>query len=121
VLKSTFATFHADQLHFGTGQVSRRRHQPKAIDLGVLNDLVEWGVTDDGGVCRRVNGAAIDAEPTRRVALRIEVNDEHALTGKRKVGGEVDDRSGLADAALLVRAGYDVAHSTAKAVRIHVC
>src|SRR5918995_1066396 len=45
---------------------------------------------------------AVDAEPGRGIALRIEIEDEHLLADGRKRGSQVDRRCGLADAALLV-------------------
>ena len=46
--------------------------------------------------------AAIDAETGRGVALRIEIDDQHALADRSERGAEIDRRGGLADAALLV-------------------
>jgi hypothetical protein len=42
------------------------------------------------------------AEPGRRIALRIGVNDEHALSEHRKRRAEIDGRRALADAAFLI-------------------
>src|SRR5262249_20180246 len=50
---------------------------------------------------------AIDAEAGRSVALRIEIDDEDALTDRGKRGAELDCGRGLADAALLVGDGDD--------------
>ena len=46
--------------------------------------------------------AAVDAETGRGVALRIEIDDQHALADRGQRGAEVDRGGGLADAALLV-------------------
>ena len=45
---------------------------------------------------------ALDAEPGRGVALRVEVDDQHVLADRGQGGAEIDRRRGLADAALLV-------------------
>ena len=45
---------------------------------------------------------ALDAEPGRGVALRIEIDDQHVLADGRQGGAEIDRGRGLADAALLV-------------------
>ena len=45
---------------------------------------------------------AVDAEPGRGVALRIEVDDQHVLADGGERGAEIDRGRGLADAALLV-------------------
>ena len=55
--------------------------------------------------------AAVKTETTGRVALRVEVDHEHDLACEGQVGREIDDGGGLADAALLVGAGDDLAHS----------
>ena len=46
--------------------------------------------------------AAVDAEAGRGVALRIEIDDQHALADRGERGAEIDRGGGLADAALLV-------------------
>src|SRR5262249_57425574 len=46
--------------------------------------------------------ALVDAETRARVALRVEVDDEHALADRCERGAEIDGGRGLADAALLV-------------------
>ncbi len=49
--------------------------------------------------------AAVDAEPGRGVALRVEVDDQHAFADGGERRAEVDGGGGLADAALLVGDG----------------
>ncbi len=44
----------------------------------------------------------VDAETGRSIALRIEVDDQHALADRRQRRAEIDGGRGLADAALLV-------------------
>src|SRR3990170_3777343 len=60
----------------------------------------------DGGLAaQHIEGryrALVDAEPGAGIALRIEVDDEHALPDRRERRPEIDGRGGLADAALLV-------------------
>ena len=48
-----------------------------------------------------------DAEAGAGIALRVEVDDQHAPAGGGQGGGEIDRRRGLADAALLVGDGED--------------
>ena len=57
---------------------------------------------DQHVVGRAVAAAAVDAEAGRGVALRIEVDDQHALADRGQRGAEIDRGRGLADAALLV-------------------
>jgi hypothetical protein len=49
-----------------------------------------------------VDVAAVDAEEAGQVALRIEVHHENAVAEYRQPRTDVDDRSRLADAALLI-------------------
>jgi hypothetical protein len=49
----------------------------------------------------------VDAERRGRVALRVEVDDQHAQTADGERGGEVHRGGGLAHAALLVRHDHD--------------
>ena len=60
----------------------------------------------DGSVGRRRS----TPEAARGVALRVEVDDEDAVAGQGEIGREIDDRRGLADAALLVGTGDRLAH-----------
>ena len=55
----------------------------------------------------------IDPEAGRGVALRVEVDDQHALADRGQGGTEVDRGGGLADAAFLVG---DRQHSRAAAL-----
>ena len=57
---------------------------------------------DQHVIGRAVAVAAIDAETGRGVALRIEIDDQHALADRGERGAEIDRGGGLADAALLV-------------------
>ncbi len=64
-------------------------------------------VADQHVVGRAAAVAAVDAEAGRGVALRIEVDDQHALADRGQRRAEIDRRGGLADAALLVGEGQD--------------
>ena len=57
---------------------------------------------DQHVIGRAVAVAAIDAETGRGVALRIEIDDQHALANRRECRAQIDRRGGLADAALLI-------------------
>src|SRR5205823_5426839 len=50
---------------------------------------------------------ARDAEPRRRISLRIEVEDEHPSIARGKRRSEIDRRRRLAHATLLVRDSDD--------------
>jgi hypothetical protein len=57
---------------------------------------------DQHVVGRAVAAAAIDAEPGRGIALRIEIDNQHPLADRGQRGAEIDRGGGLADTALLV-------------------
>src|SRR6478672_6168879 len=57
---------------------------------------------DQDIVGRAAAVAPIDAEPGRGIALRIQVDDQHALADRCERGAEIDRGGCLADAALLV-------------------
>ena len=52
-----------------------------------------------------------DADPARRVALRVDVDDQDLSAFFRQSRGEVDGRRGLSDPALLVGYCYGSAHT----------
>src|SRR5262249_57972836 len=52
----------------------------------------------------------VDAAPHGRVALRVEVQEQHLAARRGERGREVHRGGGLADAALLVRDGNDALH-----------
>src|SRR5687767_12163656 len=62
-----------------------------------------------------LDGAPVDAESARGIALRVEIDDESTCTGESEVGSQVDHRGRLADAALLVCAGRDPDHERSAA------
>ena len=75
----------------------------------VDRELVELDLIDDGVVDGPITGA-IDPEPARGVALRVQIDDEHAVAREGQVAGQIDNRRGLSDAALLVGTGDRLAH-----------
>ena len=68
-----------------------------------------------GGRQRVVDGAggrglALLADAAGQVALRIDVDEQHAPLGQRQRGGEIDGGGGFTDAALLVGDGERPGH-----------
>ena len=59
--------------------------------------------------CRR-RPLALLADAAGEVALGIDVDEQHALSGERQRGREVDGGRGFADAALLIGDGDDAGH-----------
>ncbi len=70
-------------------------------------DLVEQDLVN-----RRQRGALLDACAHGRVALRVEVGEQHALAEFGECRGKVDCRRGFSYPALLVGYRQDSAHST---------
>ncbi len=64
--------------------------------------IAQRRLADQDVVGRAAAVAAIDAEPGRGVALRIEIDDQDALADRGECGPEIDRCGCLADAALLV-------------------
>jgi spoIIIJ-associated protein len=59
------------------------------------------------------------AEGHRRVALRIEVDEQRLAPLRRRAGGQVDGGGRLSDPALLVRDGVDLAHRVQPRACVH--
>ena len=100
----------ADQLDLGADEVGGRRRDEQRGDVGRPNDVLERDLADERVVDRELDLVARVADAARRVALRIEVDEQHAVPARRDRRGEVDRRRGLADAALLVRDSDDPGH-----------
>ena len=87
--------FEAGQIH-GRGRDVQPRHR------GRHHGVAQRRFADQHVIGRAVAAAAVDAEAGRGVALRIEIDDQHALADRGQRGAEIDRGGGLADAALLV-------------------
>src|SRR5712672_3619624 len=64
-------------------------------------------LADQHIIGRAVAIAAIDTESGGRIALRIEIDDQHILTDGGQRCAEIDGGGGLADATLLIRQRQD--------------
>ncbi len=69
---------------------------------GRHHGLAQRHLADQHVIGRGVAVAAIDAEAGGGVALRIQIDDQHALADRGECRPEIDRRGGFADAALLV-------------------
>ena len=67
-----------------------------------------------------MDGPLVEPGAARRVALRVQVDYQDPMTVQRQIGRETDHSRGLPDAAFLVRAGNDLAHSDAWPEMFHV-
>src|SRR5947207_4511692 len=69
--------------------------------------IAQLRFADQHVVGRAAPVATVDAKASGGVALRIEVDDQHALADRRECGTEIDGGGGLAYTALLVRQCQD--------------
>ncbi len=87
----------------------------------VHDQVLQVAAANQDRVDGTIDRVAPQADPTGGVALRVEIDDEDPASGPGEIAGQVDHRRGLADPALLVRTGDDLAHSGALPVLFHVC
>ena len=66
---------------------------------GRNNGVAQWLPAGEHIVGRIAAAAPIDAEPSRRIALRIEVNDQYVFANSCERSAEIDRGCRLADAA----------------------
>ena len=73
----------------------------------------------DSVIDRSLERAAIDPKSARSVALRIQIDDEDAVSRECEIGRQIDHRGGLSDAALLVGARDSLGHSASRSECAH--
>jgi hypothetical protein len=97
------------QLDGGAGKVAAGGDQPKVVGPGRPGCLGNGGLTGEAVVG---GGMKIPIGPQRhrRVALRVEVDEEGLIALSGSARGQVDGGGRLPDPALLVRHGVDLAH-----------
>ena len=96
------AVARRSQFELEARQIHRRGRDMQPRHRGRHHRVAQRRFADQHVIGRAVAAAAIDAEPGRGIALRIEIDDQHALADRRQRGAEIDRGGGLADAALLV-------------------
>ena len=100
-----------DELYLGTRQIRRGGHDIQVLKL----DSPQAGApdvsrSDEDVVGRALEGATLDAGSTRRISLRIAVDQQGASLGDGEAGGEVYGGGGLPHPALLVGDRDDSGH-----------
>ena len=115
VLQAALAALFADQFDLGTGQLAvGAQHGVGAA--GVFQLVGHAGGFGDAGrfqqhvVHRQRHRPLVDARAHGGVALRVEVDHQHALADLGQAGGQVDGGRRLADAALLVGNAENMRH-----------
>ena len=96
------AVARRSQFELEAGEIHGRGRDMQPRHRGRHHRVAQRRFADQHVIGRAVAVAAIDAEAGRGVALRIEIDDQHALADRGQRGAEIDRGGGLADAALLV-------------------
>ena len=92
-------------LELEAGEVHGRRDDVQPRHRGLEDGVADVDLAGEHVVGRAVAALAVDAEPGRGIALRVEIDDQHMLADRRERGAEIDGGRGLADPALLVGEG----------------
>ena len=108
--QAVFPSRHFDKLDLRTRQLNTGRQHRQPRKLGAHHHI--------GGLCPAGeqliggggNGALVDADAARGVALRIDVRKQHPLSGSPQRRRQIDRGRGLADAALLIDHRNDLCH-----------
>ena len=90
---------------FDAGEIERRRRDGEPRNGSRQHDVAQGRVADQQIVGRITAAASIDAQPRRRIALGIEIEQQHVLADCGERGAEIDRRCGLADPAFLIGDG----------------
>jgi hypothetical protein len=102
VTQAALLHLHLEQGDLRGGEVAVGRQQLVAAVLGELHGLAEIAFADQHVVDRVFQAVLVDAAAHGRVALRVEVDQQHPALGRHQRGGQVDARRGLAHPAFLV-------------------
>ena len=100
LLERALAADQRGQRELGAGEVDRRDGD---VDLDGLDHVGDRDSVDEDVEHRALDRVGVHPLAHREVALRIEVDDEHALPRLVQRDAEVERRRRLRDAALLVR------------------
>ncbi len=100
------------EFKFKTGEIHGRSRDMQARHRGRNDCFAQLGFADQHVVGRAVAVAAVDAEPGRGVALRIEIDDQHPLADGGQCRAEIDRGRCLADPTLLVGQRQDAGMPT---------
>ena len=100
LLERALAADQRRQRELGAGEVDRRDGD---VDLDGLDHVRDRDAVDEDVEHRALDRVGVHPLAHREVALRIEVDEEHALALLAQRDAEVERRRRLRDAALLVR------------------
>ena len=89
------AMFQFHQLHFGAGQFAVGAHHVVAARLRTAARFGDAGRLQQHVIHREFEGALVHARAHRGIALRVQVDHQHALPHPRQASGEVDGGGGF--------------------------
>ena len=107
LLEGALAADHRGERQLGAGEVDRGDGQ---VDLALADDLSDRKLVDEDVEHRAVDLVRVPALRHGQVALRVEVDREHALPLLGERDAEIERGGRLGDATLLVREGDDPGH-----------
>ena len=110
VLQPRFAFGQVDQLDLRAGQFAIRGHEVEAAGRRRHAHVRDAALAQQHLVHGGVEAALVEPGTRRGIALRIEVDQQHAPLHRDQARGEVDRGGRLADAALLVGHCDDARH-----------
>ena len=96
------AALEGNQLDLGSNQIDIGGEQVESGHGSLQDRLVGRLAAEEGVVDGGVEAVLLDSEPGRRIALRIEIDEESRATGESQPGSQVNRRGRLADSALLI-------------------
>src|SRR5690606_16596223 len=103
VAQAEFLELHVEQLDFGGGQVAVGEDQVEAARLRCLDDgLLDRQFVDQHFIDGVLDAVLVDAGAGGGVALRVDVDQQHALFRRRQRGRKVDAGRGFAHTTFLV-------------------
>ena len=108
VFQAHFAGDFLHEFHFRARQRAVGGQDAVAAGGAFGHGFAHGGFAEQDVVDAFGDGGFVDAAAGGGVALRVEINDEHAHVFRRERGGEVDGGGGFAHAAFLVGDGDDV-------------
>jgi hypothetical protein len=104
------AALQRDQFDLGAGQFAVGAEHVVAAAGGSLGRLLDRGALQQDVVDGQRELTLVDARAHGRVALGVEVDQQHALSDEHQAGRQVHRGRRLADPALLVRDAIDSRH-----------
>ena len=99
--KSELAAVERDEFDLRARQLDVRRDDVDAV-LRVHDGVARFGGTDEKLIRADLRAALRHSVAAGAVALRVEVDEQHALSLRGDAGCQIDGRRCLADAAFLV-------------------